>query len=281
MTRLEDPTHPNLTLLQKAKLYRGEDIQGFGAEHVREMRAGAAREGMVGISPRYVQDRIAAALVRDGVDVGPLDVLEALSEGLSHHSLISNEDVRKRYLNLISVAREEYDEIVKREVQLAVAGDKDASDRLCSKYIDNVKAYTTREKVIDEHGRDHDPDERLMRSIEKKVDIPEARKDDFRHELMNYIAALHIEGKTFDYRQNARLRRALELKLFEDQRDMIQLTSIVSSVIDPETRGKIHAIRDRLVERFGYSPSAAEQVLHYVADLIARGQDRGNPKDAA
>ncbi|MBI1382260.1 MAG: serine protein kinase [Planctomycetaceae bacterium] len=281
MTRLEDPTHPNLTLLQKAKLYAGEDVSGFGPEHVREMRAGAAREGMQGISPRYVQDRVAAALVQDGTDVSALAVLETLAEGLSHHSLISNEEVRKRYLNLIAVARDEYDERVKREVQLAVSSDKDASDRLCSKYIDNVKAYTTRERVIDEHGREHDPDERLMRAIEKKVDIPDGRKDDFRHELMNYIAALHIEGKTFDYRQNSRLRRALELKLFEDQRDMIQLTSIVSSVVDPETRGKIHAIRDRLVERFGYSPSSAEEVLHYVADLIARGESRGAPKDAA
>ncbi len=284
MTRLEEPTHPNLTLLQKAKIYAGDDVQGFGPDHVREMRNQAAREGMLGISPRYVQDRVAAALVQDGTDVGPLDVLETLADGLSHHSLISNEEIRKRYINLISVARDEYEEVIKREVQLAVSGDRDASDRLCSKYIDNVKAYTTRERVIDEHGRDHDPDERLMRSIEKKVDIPEARKDDFRHELMNYIAALHIEGKTFDYRQNARLRRALELKLFEDQRDMIQLTSIVSSVVDPHTRGKIHAIRDRLVERFGYTPSAAERVLHYVADLIARGENRdskGSPKDVA
>ncbi len=278
MTRLEDPTHPSLSLLQKAKLYSGEEVQGFGAEHVREMRAGAAREGMFGISPRYVQDRIAAALVREGRDVGPLDALETLADGLSHHSLISNEETRKRYLQLISVVREEYEEIIKREVQLAVSSDKDAIDRLCSKYIDNVKAYTTREKVIDEQGRDHDPDERLMRSIEKKIDIPEARKDDFRHELMNYIAALHIEGKTFDYKQNARLRRALELKLFEDQRDVIQLTSIVSSVIDPETRSKIHAIRSRLVERFEYSEEAAEQVLHYVADLLARGETR---KEAA
>ena len=42
-----------------------------------------------------------------------------------------------------------------------------------------------------------------MRSIEEKIDIPESRKDDFRHELMNYIAALHIEGKTFDYRRTS------------------------------------------------------------------------------
>jgi len=39
-----------------------------------------------------------------------------------------------------------------------------------------------------------------MRSIEDKIDIPESRKDDFRREIMNYIGALSIDGKTFNYK---------------------------------------------------------------------------------
>ena len=74
-------------------------------------------------------------------------------------------------------------------------------------------------------GQEDDPDERLMRSIEEKIDISESRKDDFRREIMNYIAALALEGKQFDYRTNERLQKALELKLFEDQKDSIKLTS--------------------------------------------------------
>ena len=281
LTRLEEPTHPNLSVLQKAKLYAGEEVQGFTAENVREMREGAQREGMFGISPRYVQDRIAAALVMGKECIGPLDVLKKLETGLRHHSLITNEDLRKRYGQLISHAREEYEEIVKHEVQVAVAADREAVDRLCAKYIDNVKAHTTREKVIDAAGRERDPDERLMRSIEAKIDIPDSRKDDFRHELMNYIAALHIEGKTFDYRQNKRLTRALELKLFEDRRDSIQLTSLVSSVVDPTTREKIDVIRQRLSERFGYDERSAEEVLQYVAALFARGDSKRGGQEAA
>ncbi len=280
MTRLEEPTHPSLTLLQKAKLFSGEEVPGFGPEHVREMRALSQREGMFGISPRYVQDRVAAALVKDGPYIGPTHLLEALEDGLTHSSLISNEDVRKRYGQAISKARQEYEDIVKREVQVAVSADAEATDRLCSKYVDNVKAYTTRERVIDEAGREHDPDERLMRSIEDKADIPEARKEDFRHEVMNYIAALHLEGKTFDYRQNQRLTRALELKLFEDQRDAIQLTSLVSAAMDPAAKARIEHIRDTLCERFGYSPESAADVLHHVADLFARADTAAEPTEA-
>jgi serine protein kinase len=281
LTRLDDPTHPNLTLLQKARLYDGQDVQGFSREQVREMREQSPREGMVGISPRYVQDRIATCLASDSACVNPLEVLESLEHGLRHHSMVSNEETRKRYMQLIATAREEYEEVIKREVQVAIVADREALDRLCGKYIDNVKAYITREKVVDTTGRESDPDERLMRSIEEKIDIPESRKGDFRHELMNYIAAVHLEGQTFDFRENARLTRALELKMFEDRRDTIQLTSLVSTVVDPDTQEKIGVIRDRLMREFGYDEISADEVLHHVAGLFARGEAKRNPSEAA
>jgi serine protein kinase len=279
LTRLDDPTHPNLSLLQKARLYAGEAVSGFTRENVREMREASAREGMEGISPRYVQDSIASCLVSDRPVINGLDVLDALESGLRHHSLISSEETRARYRQLIHVAREAYEEIIKREVQVAIAADQEAIDRLCSKYIDNVKAYVTSELVV-EGGRERDPDERLMRSIEEKISIPEGRKDDFRHELMNYIAAVHLEGETFDYRENDRLRRALELKMFEDRRDTIQLTSLVSTVVDPDTQEKISVIRDRLCREFGYDELSAEEVLSHVAGLFARGEAAEDPGGA-
>jgi serine protein kinase len=272
LTRLEDPAHPNLTLLQKAKLYAGETVSGFTKENVKEMKSAATREGMVGISPRYVQDSIATCLVSDRPVISGLDVLDALESGLRHHSLISNEETRNRYCQLIHVAREAWEEIVKREVQIAISADQEAIERLCSKYIDNVKAYVTSEMLVDSAGREKEPDERLMRSIEEKINIPEGRKDDFRHELMNYIAAVHLEGETFDYRENDRLCRALELKMFEDRRDSIQLTSLVSTVVDPDTQEKISVIRDRLCREFGYDELSADEVLQYVAGLFARGE---------
>ena len=277
LTRLEDPTHPNLTLLQKVKLYDGQEVQGFSRDQVREMREAAPREGMQGISPRYVQDRIATCIASDRATTSPLDVLEMMEDGLRHHSMISNEETRKRYIQLIATAREEYEEIIKREVQVSIAADRQSIDALCGKYVDNVKAWVTREKVVDQAGRESDPDERLMRAIEEKIDISESRKSDFRHELMNYIAAVHIEGQTFDYRENARLTRALELKMFEDRRDTIQLTSLVSTVVDPDTQEKIGVIRGRLMREFGYDEVSADEVLHHVAGLFARGDAKQGP----
>jgi serine protein kinase len=199
-------------------------------------------------------------------------VINELESGLKHHSLITSEELKNQYRELLGVVKEEYENVVKNEVQRAIAADEDALKRLCGNYIDNVKAYTQREKVKNPFtGQYEEPDERLMRSIEEKIDIPDSRKDDFRREIMNYIGALSIDGKTFDYRTNERLYKALELKLFEDQKDSIKLTSLVSNVVDAETQQKIDVVHGRLIKNYGYDEESATDVLNYVASIFARG----------
>jgi serine protein kinase len=274
LTRLEDPKKHNLTLMQKLKLYNGKSLPGFTEENVKELRKEAQREGMDGISPRYVQDKISNSLVSDLNlrCVNPFLVLNELDSGLRHHSLINSEELRQRYKELLDEVRREYEDIVKNEVQRAIAADEAAISRLCSNYVDNVKAYTQKERVRNPYtGQDEEPDERLMRSIEEKIDIPESRKDDFRREIMNYIGALALEGKKFDYRTNERLHRALELKLFEDQKDSIKLTSLVASVVDKDTQEKIDIVKSRLIRDYAYCDSCASDVLHFVASIFARG----------
>ena len=274
LTRLEEPKHASLSLLQKLKLYNGKTLPGFTDENIKELRDEAVKEGMIGVSPRYVQDKISNALVAhpEARSVNPFMVLNELEAGLKHHSLINSDETRARYRDLLVVVKEEYENIVKNEVQRAIAADEDALKRLCGNYIDNVKAYTQREKVKNKYtGQYEEPDERLMRSIEEKIDIPDSRKDDFRREIMNYIGALSIDGKTFDYKTNERLYKALELKLFEDQKDTIKLTSLVSNVVDADTQAKIDVVKGRLIQNYGYDEESATDVLNYVASIFARG----------
>jgi serine protein kinase len=277
LTRLTPPKHASLTLLQKLKLYNGKTLPGFTEDNVIELKREAAAEGMSGISPRYIQDKISNALVAhpEEDNINPFMVLKELEEGLRHHSLITDEETQRHYKELIAVVKEEYEDIVKNEVQRAIAADEEALARLCSNYIDNVKAYTQREKVRNRYtGAYEEPDERLMRSVEEKIDIPESRKDDFRREIMNYIGALAIDGKRFDYKTNERLQKALELKLFEDQKDTIKLTSLVSNVVDKATQEKIDVVKSRLIRNYGYNESSATDVLTFVASIFARGQTK-------
>ncbi len=274
LTRLEEPKKHNLTTLQKMKLYDGKVLPGYTQDTVKELRKESKREGMEGISPRYVQDKISNALVSDVGEgtINPFMVMNELQKGLTHHSLITSEEQRKRYQDLIGIVKQEYEEIVKNEVQRAISADEEAIAKLAANYIDNIKAYTLKEKVKNRYtGQDEEPDERMMRSIEEKIEINENRKDDFRREIMNFIGARAVEGKKFDWQSNDRLRRALELKLFEDQKDSIKLKTLVSAVVDKETQEKIDIIKSRLMRYFGYNEVSATDVLNYVASIFARG----------
>jgi serine protein kinase len=276
LTRLEKPKKANLTRLQKLKLYNGKTLANFTEDNVKELRKETTREGLDGISPRYIQDKLSNALVlaqqMNKGSVNPFMVMNELESGLKHHSLIGNEELKQEYKELLSVVKQEYEETIKSEVQRAISADEGSLQRLCGNYIDNLKAYTQREKVRNQFtGGDDEPDERLMRAIEEKIEIPESRKDDFRREVMNYIGALSLDGKKFNYKMNERLHKALELKLFEDQKDSIKLTSLVTSVSDKETQEKIDIVRSRLIKDFGYDEISATDVLHYVASIFARG----------
>jgi len=277
LTRLTEPKKHSIGMLQKAKLYDGRLLPGFTEDTVKELRKESEREGMEGISPRYIQDKISEALAsEEGASmINPFIVLNRLESGLKHHSLISNEQQRKDFKEQLAIVKEEYEDVIKDEVRRAISADEEAISRLCSNYIDNVKAYTQKEKIRNKYtGQYEEPDERLMRAVEEKVGIPENRKDDFRREIMNFIGALALEGKSFNYTTNERLRKALELKLFEDQKDSIKLASLVTSVVDKKTQEKIDIVKNRLIRNFGYNEESATDVLNYVASIFARGDQK-------
>lgn len=277
LTRLEAPKKSDLSLMQKLKLYNGKTLSGYTEDNVKELRKEAVREGLDGISPRYIQDKISNTLVKYGHVgcVNPFMLFNELDSGLRHHSLISSEEKRREYKELLAAVKQEYEDIIKNEVQRAISADEGAISNLCANYIDNIKAHTQREKVRNRYtGQLEQPDERMMRSIEEKIDIPESRKDDFRREIMNYIGALAVEGKHFDYKTNERLHRALELKLFEDQKDSIKLSSLVSNVVDKGMQEKIDVVKTRLIRDFGYDEVSATDILNYVASIFARGDTK-------
>ncbi len=128
LTRLEEPKNAGLTLLQKLKLYNGKSLPGFTEDNIKELREQTINEGMHGISPRYVQDKISNALVAhpEAKSINPFMVLNELEAGLKHHTLITSDELRAKYRELLGVVKEEYENIVKNEVQRAIAADEDA-----------------------------------------------------------------------------------------------------------------------------------------------------------
>jgi len=271
LTRLAASRKAGMSLLKKLKLYDGQPVDGYQEKDVRELQEEAEREGMDGISPRYVINRISAALAREGTTyITPIDSLRALRDGLDQHTSITKEQ-REHYLNLISDARKEYDEIAKREVQRAFVYSFEESARtLFNNYLDNVEAFCNKTKVIDPITEEEvEPDERLMRSIEEQIGVTENAKRAFREEILIRISSLARRGQTFDYGSHDRLREAIEKKLFTDLRDVVKITTSTKTP-DAEQLKRINQVVDRLVSEQGYTTDSANELLKYVGALLNR-----------
>jgi serine protein kinase len=271
MSRLEDPKKANVDIPKKMKLYDGEDVEGFKSKDVKELKEETVREGMDGISPRYIINRLSGALVRDNiVCINPIDALRAIKDGFEQHSGISA-DQRERYLNLIALARREYDNIAKTEVQRAfVYSFEEMAKNMCNAYLDNVESYCNKEKMKDPITEEEvEPDERLMRSIEEQIGISENAKNTFRQEILIRISSYSRKGKPFEYNSHERLKEAIEKKIFADLKDVVKITTSAKTP-DADQLRRINEVVDRLVKEHGYCTVCANELLSYVGTLLSR-----------
>jgi serine protein kinase len=275
LTRLQDDKDGKMTLVEKAKLYDGRSLPGWTQDSVKELRDKYPDEGMFGISCRYTQDKISNCLSSHYEYINFFMVLNELKAGIDHQSLLNNQDEKAKYIACIDMAKKELDEILKSEVQKALVGDENAIERLCSNYIDNVMAYINGTKIKNPFTeQDQEPDERLMRSIEEKIDIPEVGADDFRRMLAGFIGHLAHNEKKFKWDSNPQLKKALESKLFEDTKDHIKLSALNvkgATVVDKDVQEKIDAVKKRLIDSYGYNEQSATDVLDYCGSIFARG----------
>jgi serine protein kinase len=277
LTRIEEPDESSIDLVQKAKAYNGE-IDETDDIDVKKLRDEAEEkadigEGMDGVSARFIGDEIAEAIMdsmhRQRSFLSPLTTFNHLEDNLENHGSISAEmfDTYYRYLELV---REEYKERAIEDVRHALAYDVDEIQRQGEKYMDHVMAYIDDDTVEDEiTGREQEPDEQFLRSVEEKLDLPEDRKDDFRQEVANWVSRRAREGVSFDPQDNDRLRRALERKLWEDKKHNINFSALVSSgEMDDDERSQWI---DALIEQ-GYSEGGAKEVLEFAGAEVAKSE---------
>ncbi|MBH8600910.1 PrkA family serine protein kinase [Thermoactinomyces sp. CICC 23799] len=269
LTRLKESK--KVDLLTKMRLYDGEVVEGSKDIDVDELRNEHLDEGMSGIDPRYVINRISSALIKTETNfINALDILRSLKDGLDQHPSITPEQ-REKYLHFISIARKEYDEIAKKEVQKAfVYSYEESAETLMENYLDNVEAYCNWNKIRDPiTGEELEPDEKLMRSIEEPIGISENAKKAFREEILIRISAYARKGKKFDYKQHPRLREAIQKKLFADLKDVVKITTSTKNPDENQLK-KINEVINRLVTEYGYTPASANELLRYVGSLLNR-----------
>jgi serine protein kinase len=271
LSRLEPSKKAGMSLMKKLELYDGEDVEDFSQKDIRELQEEARREGMDGISPRYVINALSQALARDEAQcLNPIDALRALRDGLEQHPGLDRE-AREGLLNLIAEARKHYDDLAKKEVQKAfVYSFEQSAKTLLDNYLDNVEAFCNKTKLRDPlTGEELEPDERLMRSIEEQIAISENAKKAFREEILIRLSSLARRGQAFEYTSHERLREAIEKKLFADLKDVVKITTSTKTP-DEEQLRRINDVVDRLITEQGYCSVCANELLKYVGTLLNR-----------
>lgn len=271
LTRLKETKKQGIDIVKKMRMYDGEEVEGFKEADLKEMQSEFSEEGMSGIDPRYVINRISSALIRQDLQcINALDVLRAMKEGLDQHPSITK-DEREKYLNFISIARKEYDALAKKEIQKAFVYSFEESARtLFENYLDNIEAYCNWAKIKDPlTGEELDPDERLMRSIEEQIGVSENAKKAFREEILIRISSYSRKGKKFDYSSHERLREAVEKKLFSDLKDIVKITTSTKTPDETQLK-RMNEVTKRLIDEHHYCPVCANELLRYVGSLLNR-----------
>ena len=268
LTRLE-PT-AKCDLMTKLRLYDGEEVVEKGKTlkiNVAELREEARREGMLGISTRFIMKALDNALVDSPEGINPINVREALINMVKSADL--PDDARKQYLEFLQVTLHKvYLEILEKEITKAfVYSFEEQADALFQNYLDHAEAYVNKTRVKDRNtGEELQPDEGFLKSVEEQIAIIGSAADGFRQEVMAYLWASSRRGKKVNYHSYEPLKEAIEKKLMSSVRDMSRIIT-KARTRDEEQGKKYDDLIAVLIER-GYNEHSADMILKYAANNL-------------
>jgi len=270
LSRLE-PTN-KCDLMTKLKLYNGEEVVEKGRTKkvdVQELRDASKREGMTGISTRFIMKALDNALSDNSVGncINPINVREALINMTKEAEL--SDDTRKQYLEFLQdTLHREYLELLEKEITRAfVYSYQEQAEALFQNYLDHAEAYVNKSKVKDRNTKEElAPDEGFMKSIEEQIAIIGSAADGFRQEVIAYLWAANRRGEKIDYISYEPLKEAIEKKLITSVRDLSRVIT-KARTRDEEQSEKYSAMVKNLLDH-GYCPNCVDVVLKYAANNL-------------
>jgi len=270
LSRLE-PTS-KCDLMTKLRLYNGEEVVEKGRTKkidVQELKEDAKREGMNGISTRFIMKALDNALSDNvsGNCINPINVREALISMTKEADLA--DDTRKQYLEFLQdTLHKEYLDLLEKEITRAfVYSYQEQAEALFQNYLDHAEAYVNKTKVRDRNTKEElPPDEGFLKSIEEQIAIIGSAADGFRQEVIAYLWASSRRGEKVSYRSYEPLKEAIEKKLMTSVRDISRIIT-KARTRDEEQGEKYGSMVKNLLEN-GYCESCVDVVLKYAANNL-------------
>ncbi|MGB0093376.1 MAG: hypothetical protein WBP81_12710 [Solirubrobacteraceae bacterium] len=270
--------HENLGLVEKMKLYDGEEVGDWKLAQIPEIKRAAEHEGMTGLGPRAIVDVLSGAARKAGEDLHTGKYLTPIMALISLNEYIERLEVpresREQLRAFVIDARKEIDRGLKDEVRRAfVPAFAEHAQRLLENYLTNIEAYCQGTKTQDPITKeDRDPDEKLMRAIEENVKpaVPESAKDTFRQGVLVRIGiALRKGERPLTHETDTVLATGIEEYLFDQLRDIVQVT-LSKTNPDKEQAKRLNEVLRTLIDERGYNEHSARDLLEYVGHLLNR-----------
>src|SRR2546430_8548567 len=259
-------------LMTMLKLYNGDEVVEKGKTKkidVQALRDDAKREGMNGISTRFIMKALDNAL-SDNVEgncITPINVREALINMVKEAAL--PDDSRKQHLEFLQdVLHKEYLELLEKEITKAfVYSYQEQAESLFQNYLDHAEAFVNKTRVKDRNTKEElQPDEGVLKSIEEQIAIIGSAADGFRQEVIAYLWASSRRGEKVSYRSYEPLKEAIEKKLMTSVRDISRIIT-KARTRDEEQSEKYGAMVKNLLDN-GYCESCVDVVLKYAANNL-------------
>ena len=236
---------------------------------IQQLRGAVKREGMFGISTRFIMKALDNALSDNmtGNCINAINVREALINMSKEADL--PDDPRKQYLEFLqdTLHKEYLDNLEKEITRAFVYSYQEQAESLFQNYLDHAEAYVNKGKVKDRNTKEElSPDESFMKSIEEQIAIIGSTADGFRQEVIAYLWAANRRGEKIDYRSYEPLKEAIEKKLMTSVRDLSRIIT-KARTRDEEQTEKYNVMVQNLLDN-GYCPSCVDVVLKYAANNL-------------
>lgn len=263
LTRLKDSSKQGVSLVKKMHLYDGKLQGGFTQADIDELRRESWGEGMKGIDPRYVLNRICSTLATDDDGcVNSFDILKSLEKGMRSHPRISPGDI-ERLLRLLLLAGHESRALLMKDVAQACLKcyPKEANE-VFSSYMECVSLSV--ENPAEEAAQITNTDITLMDNIEGYLQISGSGKKVFRQELHHRNNRYSENGRDFNYSVHSGLKEAVEAEVLR----RVLKHEISVGVISME---KVHqpSLIQALIDYFGYCRICAYGAVTEISDLLS------------
>ncbi|MBI2055967.1 MAG: serine protein kinase [Candidatus Sungbacteria bacterium] len=269
LSRLE-PT-AKCDLMTKLRLYNGEEVVEKGRTkkiNVQELREEAKREGMNGISTRFIMKSLDNALAETGKCINPISVREALISMVKDQDFA--DDLKKMYLEFLQdTLHKEYLELLEKEITKAfVYSYQEQAEAMFQNYLDHAEAFVNKTKLKDKNTKEElQPNEGLLKSIEEQIAIIGSSAEGFRQEVVSYLWAAGRKGERVSYQSYEPLKEAIEKKLMSSVRELSRIIT-KARTRDVEQTEKHQAMVKNMLDDHGYCEYCVDVVLKYAANNL-------------